>query len=236
VVIPDDKTRTGHPVLGILGGLGPAAGAEFFARFTAAWPAHSDQGHPKVLLWSDPTVPDRSAALLGRGPDPGQHLRSGVAFLRELGADVVAVPCNTAFGFLEPDQRLPDIVAITVAAAAARAEAGWLLATTGTCATGLYHRAAERGGLRLEVPEAATQSQVSAAIGQVKGGMPEQAGRTLGRLLSRVPPGCVPILGCTELSLAMRHVPDPPPAADSVQALADECVRLLRQASAAACA
>jgi aspartate racemase len=142
------------------------------------------------------------------------------------------VPCNTAFGFLQADRQVPDIVAITVAAAAARAEAAWLLATTGTCVTGLYHRAASRAGLDLKVPEGATQALVSQSIGQVKGGMPEQAGRTLARVFAVVPPGCVPILGCTELSLAMRFVPDPLPAADSVQALADECVRLMRPANA----
>jgi aspartate racemase len=227
VVTLDDVTCTDRPVLGVLGGLGPAAGAEFFARFTAAWPAGSDQQHLRVLLWSDPTVPDRSAALLGRGPDPGEQLRAGVAFLRELGADIIAVPCNTAFGFLEPDCQTPDIVAVTVGAAAARARVGWLLATAGTCGAGLYHRASARAGFRLHVPPEPVRVLVLQAIDQVKAGTLEQAGRSLASVLAGAPRDCVPILGCTELSLAMRFVPDPPPVVDSLQALADECVRLL---------
>jgi aspartate racemase len=228
VVILDDIVSTGHPVLGILGGLGPAAGAEFFARFTAAWPARNDQEHMKVLLWSDPTAPDRSSALLGCDADPSEQLRAGIALLRKLGAEIIAVPCNTAFGFLESDRRVPDIIAVTVAAAAARSHVGWLLATTGTCGTELYHRAAEQTGLRIAVPNHVVQALVTQTIDRVKAGAPEQAGPDLARVLAQVPCGYLPILGCTELSLAMRFVPNPPLVIDSLQSLVDECVRLLR--------
>ncbi|MGW3832505.1 aspartate/glutamate racemase family protein, partial [Streptomyces microflavus] len=59
-----------RPVLGILGGMGPLATADFYRRFVERTPADSDQTHLPVVMWADPAVPDRTAALLGEGPSP----------------------------------------------------------------------------------------------------------------------------------------------------------------------
>ena len=56
-------------VLGILGGMGPLAGAQFLLRLTLLTPGEQDQDHIPTVLWSDPRVPDRTAARLGTGPD-----------------------------------------------------------------------------------------------------------------------------------------------------------------------
>ena len=48
------------PFLGVLGGMGPMAGAAFMARLTALTEASSDQEHIPAILWSDPRVPDRT--------------------------------------------------------------------------------------------------------------------------------------------------------------------------------
>ena len=69
---------TGAPrTVGILGGMGPAATADFYARLVRATPAERDQDHLPVVVWGDPTVPDRVAALAGTGPSPASSRRPG---------------------------------------------------------------------------------------------------------------------------------------------------------------
>jgi len=56
-------------MIGVLGGMGPAATADFYQKIIRATPAKTDQEHLKVLIFSNPQVPDRTAAIRGEGPD-----------------------------------------------------------------------------------------------------------------------------------------------------------------------
>ena len=87
------------PLVGILGGMGPAATAYLYQRIIALTPARTDQEHLAVTIWADPSVPDRTEALLGVGADPTPTLVSGARKLREAGAELVAIACNTAHAF-----------------------------------------------------------------------------------------------------------------------------------------
>ena len=49
--------------LGIFGGMGPAASAEFVNRLVAQTPASCDQEHIPFVLWNNPQIPDRSTSL-----------------------------------------------------------------------------------------------------------------------------------------------------------------------------
>ena len=51
-------------VIGILGGMGPEATLGFFERIIAHTPATRDQEHLRVIIDSNPQVPDRTAAIL----------------------------------------------------------------------------------------------------------------------------------------------------------------------------
>ena len=51
---------SGVRVLGVLGGMGPLASAQFMLRLTLLTPAERDQDHIPAVLWSDPRVPDRT--------------------------------------------------------------------------------------------------------------------------------------------------------------------------------
>src|ERR1700744_1729887 len=86
-------------VLGVLGGMGPLASAHFMLRLTLLTPAKHDQEHIPAVLWSDPRVPDRTAARLGSGPDPLPWLLRGIHGLQSAGCGPIAIPCNTAHGW-----------------------------------------------------------------------------------------------------------------------------------------
>ncbi|MFI7633179.1 aspartate/glutamate racemase family protein [Nonomuraea sp. NPDC049400] len=223
------------PTLGVLGGMGPAAGAEFLRVFVRLWPARSDQEHPRVLLLSEPDIPDRTEALAGRQPDPTALIRSRLLLLNEWGANLLAVPCNTAFAFIDRfSHELPvpvvHPVRAAIAAASRRApEGAWLMATDGTVACGLYQKHAAEQEYDLLIPDSSAQAAVQRSLRAVKAGDLAEAARSLtiavGALRATRP---LPfLLGCTELSLAWQAAGDPGVAVDSLNVLAAECVRRL---------
>src|SRR5271163_2765301 len=83
-------------VLGVLGGMGPLASAQFMLRLTLLTPAERDQDHVPAVLWSDPRVPSRTQSTFTAAQDPLPWLLRGVAGLRHAGCGAIAIPCNTA--------------------------------------------------------------------------------------------------------------------------------------------
>lgn len=231
------STRT----LGVLGGLGPAAGAQFLTELAAAVPARRDQDHPRVLMLSDPSVPDRSRALLSGSEAPLVPLRAGLQTLVSWGADLLAVPCNTAHAFIDqfaPDLPVPlvHIVDATLRAAVrVDPDGAWLLATRGTIAAQIYQSAARSTGFTLLIPPDEVQVLVDDVIAAAKAGHFELAADQLlrcrdilRRRLDR------PLLAaCTEIPLAAAWARLPPSdAISSLRSLAEACVAELYPDSA----
>ncbi|MDO0911908.1 amino acid racemase [Streptomyces sp. DT2A-34] len=223
--------------IGILGGMGPLATVDFYRKVIDATPADIDQDHLPIVVWADPTVPDRSAALIGRGPDPTPWLVRGAHRLEAMGARVIATPCNTAHAFLDEVRttvRAPmlDMIAETVAEIRHHhpdVAAVGLLATTGTVRAGLCQRALEAAGLRVVVPGELSQGEaVTGAIRRIKAGdlgpapvslieraAEELAARGAGLLVA----------GCTELPLLLGDRNAGLPVVDPTAALARATVR-----------
>ena len=226
-------------LLGVLGGMGPAAGAEFLRLLTVLSHAARDQEHVPVVLLSDPQVPDRTEAILGRGDDPTPRLREDLLKLVSWGADLLAVPCNTAHVFIdrfadEIPVPLVHIVEETVAGAVAKnPSGGWLIATEGTLASGSYQERARRRDFTLYLPSAREQAEVNEVIRLVKANQPVEAGRRLRSvaeaLWERVE---VPILtACTETPLAYQAAGLPREmTVSSLEALARGALREFQKA------
>ena len=83
--------------LGILGGMGPQATQDFYQRILDRTDASCDQEHLPTLIWSDTSMPDRTAAILG-GDAEGcyRRLLDGARLLERGGCTALAIPCNTA--------------------------------------------------------------------------------------------------------------------------------------------
>ena len=64
--------------LGVLGGMGPAATAEFLRLLAEKAPADVDQEHPRMIVYSHTITPDRTTFILGKGPDPHNYIREGL--------------------------------------------------------------------------------------------------------------------------------------------------------------
>lgn len=215
-------------VVGILGGMGPAAGADFVRLFVAACAERMralglpvcDQAFPEHWLAQVP-VPDRSHAL--KHPEAGAHqpvepMLQAMGRLAALGARVVAIACNTAHawhGTLQ--QRFPQLevlhgvheVAADLASRGVR-DVG-LLATRGTYEAALYQDALSAQGIRCHVPSKDEQELLMQGIYEgVKAGDLPLAGNcftTVAQALARRHPLQALVMGCTEIPLALGPVP-----------------------------
>jgi aspartate racemase len=78
--------------LGILGGMGPAATVSFLEKVVRL----SGDNWPRIVLEMDPSIPSRTLAAMGKGPDCGPAIHAAIRGLEAQGADVIAVPCNSA--------------------------------------------------------------------------------------------------------------------------------------------
>ncbi len=56
--------------LGVLGGMGPLATADFLRKFVKKTQAGIDQEHIPVVLYGDCATPDRTASTVGTGASP----------------------------------------------------------------------------------------------------------------------------------------------------------------------
>lgn len=228
--------RAPRDTLGVLGGMGPLATAEFLRSLAVSAPATTDQQHPRVLLLSEPAIPDRTEAVLAGDDAPLPALESGLRTLARWGADLLVVPCNTAHVYLDRLRgRLPvpvmDIVDATLREAMRVSPAGgWLAASTGTVASGLYQRRARALGYRVLVPDGAHRDAIHAAAVRVKANDVADAGDELrGAMRSLWQRARLPMIAaCTELPIAFAAA-DLPPAmmVSSLDALAKACVRRL---------
>ncbi len=233
------RRRRTRRVLGILGGMGAAAGVRLYERVVALTPAADDAGHLEVVLLADPAVPDRTEAILGRGPDPGPRLEAGVRRLAAAGARTVAVACITAHHWLPRLRRAApvevlDAVAETIALLRREhrgARRVGLLATTGTLESGLFQRALAAAGRRCLVPDPGRQERL--VMGAVYGPQGLKAGRRepgRRRLLAAVErlreDGAeVVLLACSELPLVLGDRARGLPLVDPMEALARRAVR-----------
>lgn len=219
-------------MLGVLGGMGPLAGATFMQRLTLLTPVDRDQDHIPSILWSDPRVPDRTAARLAGGEDPLPWLLRGIRGLEAAGCGAIAIPCNTAHGWFEAMQAATRLPILHIVHAAGdellrlRIPPGpvGLLATSGTLAMRLYQdRLAARGHDCLVPSEEEMRRIVMPAIDLVKANRVSESYAPLAEMARRlIERGArAVVLGCTEIPLGIAAGPALPfPVADTIDALA----------------
>lgn len=238
--------RTAPRCLGVLGGMGPLAGAQFALRIAQLTPAGCDQEHIPLLLRNDPRIPDRSAAWVGGGPTPLPAMIRGIAMLQDAGADCIAIPCNTAhlwFDQLQAATRarllhIVEAVVLDLQRQGIDEGAIGVLGTRATLETGLYQRFLAESGYEPVVPARAdVLADCAASIAAVKANRLDEAFAPLARAIgSLAEDGArAVVLGCTELPLALpeaRRGEFTVVLTDSIEALAREAVRQFHPATA----
>ena len=225
---PNKKT------IGVLGGMGPEATVLFFQKVVELTPAHSDQDHLPMVIVNHPQIPDRTKAILGRGESPLPALKAGIAVLLKAGVEFVCIPCNTAHHYFPeivkscpvPVISLIDTVVQEALHAIPRLKRVGLLATRGTIAARVYHKAFLPHRVEVVTPEDWELNDLQSIIVRLKGGnRSTHAVQKMAEALSTKQIQGV-ILGCTELSLIASELHLPLPLIDSTEVLARRAVRI----------
>lgn len=218
-------------ILGVLGGLGPMATAYYLELMIKMTDAATDQEHLQSIVMNFPTVPDRTAFILGRSQEsPLEPMIALGRQLKTMGAHVIATPCITAHYFhkeLQEGIGLPMIHGIEcIARQLSRAgitRVG-LMATDGTVQSGIFQRQVEEYGMELILPDAEGQAAVMTLIyDQVKAGKePELKLFESVKQQLRGKGAQVVVLGCTELSMLKKENPLGSGILDALEVLAQE--------------
>jgi aspartate racemase len=239
--VPLERAAASPSVVGILGGMGPAATADFYAKLIAATPAGRDQDHLPVLIHAVPQIPDRVDAFMNGGPSPQATL---VRFARKLqagGVALIVMPCNTAHLWHETIARAVHVPVLHVvdsllealaerAASGARLRTIGLLATTATLRSKLYpdRAAAHQPALDWITPTDDDQERlVTPGIAAVKAGRFAEGRERLSEAARRlVAQGAQALVyACSEVPLVLPMEIAGAPAFDPTELLAHETVR-----------
>lgn len=220
-------------VVGILGGMGPMSTVDLMRMVTEKTPVRHEREHLRLLVDSRPQIPDRPAALFGMGPSPVPMLQESARLLEQWGAELLAIPCNTAHGFHADVQaavniQVLDMIGIVgreVARAFPKGTPVGLLSTTAAQRLRIFHDRMPE--VHLVVPEESVQEGlVAPAILQVK--LEDRFDEPRLKLLEAIealhPAPAAVIAGCTEVELAFQGAEGPVPIFRPMELLAQEIV------------
>ena len=200
--------------LGVIGGLGPLATAYFYERITDFTEISSEQEHLEILLYSRPSIPDRTAAILDKSaPSPLPGIIDTGRKLCAMGAEVIAMPCVTAHYFYDDyASAIPaELLHMPRETAAYLRQQGikrvGILATDGTVRSGVLESALAEQSITSILPLPGGQAAVMDLIyNYVKAGKVPDRRLFEGVAAELRAKGAeVLLLGCTELSLLKRQ-------------------------------
>lgn len=200
--------------LGIIGGMGPLATADFYMKLVLMTDAKQEFEHIHTIIDSDPGIPDRSAFIKTGVNDPTEFLVKSLKRLEESGAQIIAMPCNTAHYFydtLSANTKLDFINMIdeTIKHAlsiCSSTERIGLLATSGTYDSKIYEVSAIRSGFSLVVPPDHIKQQLMQLIYALKNGKTDQMEILKQEIYDYLDNQNLDawILGCTELPIILK--------------------------------
>ncbi|HYE82716.1 MAG TPA: amino acid racemase [Clostridia bacterium] len=197
--------------IGIIGGMGPLAAARLFERIIVLTKAGCDNEHIPLIIDNNTNIPDRTTHILHNGESPARELIKSAVRLESMGVDAIIIACNTAHYHYEEVAGAVKIPVINMIEETAKyirknypeAKCAGLLATEGTCKSGIYRRVFEKFGLGLVMPEPEEQQHIMDLIYDVKKYGedidPENTIKVVSSLRSRGAE--VLVLGCTELPI-----------------------------------
>ncbi|OWK32492.1 aspartate/glutamate racemase family protein [Sphingomonas mucosissima] len=222
--------------IGVLGGMGPAATINFMAKVLrhSQESAAREQDNVRLIVDSNPALPDRNAAIAGTGPSPAPGLAAMARGLHAAGAQVLAMPCNAAHAFADAvigATPLPFIHLVEETVGAVSREHGaarriGVLAANGAAEARLYERALEASALIPVVPDQAMRANFMNGIWQIKAGdLASGRSAVAAAAMQLIAEGAeVIIAGCTEVPLVIGPGDLPVPLIDSTDVLARRAV------------
>ena len=219
--------------IGIVGGMGPLAAVRLFDRIVERTDASHDSEHIRIFIDNNPSIPDRTEAVLHGGASPVPAVCESINTLQRCGADFILLACNTLHYFYDEIVRetgadVVNMIAETGKLMAARGitRVG-LLSTTGTIGGRVFEKYLNPLGITVLTPDLAGQETVMKLIYDgVKAGadkydttgfmnvareLRDRGAQTL-------------IAGCTDISVALERYSPDLEVTDALEVLAEAAV------------
>lgn len=231
-------------IIGVLGGMGPEATVDFFAKVVSLTPAHKDQEHLRIIIDNNPKIPDRTEAILTDNPKlivPA--LVETAQNLERAHADFIAIPCNTAHYFYDhiakavhiPVLHMIKEVAESVQRTLPNCKKIGMLGTSGTVRTNLYQKEMKGRGIEVIIPTPDLQKNVMDSILLIKSGSGKDKAKAelkrIGNILLDQYKAEGIILGCTDIPVVIGKADFSVPVFDSNLVLAEATVEMARPGS-----
>ncbi len=200
--------------IGILGGMGPLATADLFRKIITLTDAESDNEHIEIIVENNTKIPDRTDYIINNGEDPTKYMIKSAIRLEMMGVDVIVMPCNTAHYFYDEIVKYIDIPFMHMIVETAKQTKKLyphikkigLLATKGTCKSGIYDKVFDEYNLELVKPRDEYQNYVTEIIYNIKRGKTDIDLKNFQSVLHELKKqgAEVFILGCTELPVVFQ--------------------------------
>ena len=222
-------------IVGVIGGLGPEATLDFFAKVLAKTQAATDQEHLHLIINNRPDVPNRNEAVAGTGPSPGPALAENARSLAAAGADFLVMVCNAAHAFQEDITSAVALPFVSIIDETVRAtleqvpeiKKVGVLGSSGCLDARLYQDAFAERGVSTLVPEGEKHDTFMQLLYCIKGGDKGAEVKTEMRQLANalVDEGAEAIIaGCTEVPLVLFADDLAVPLVNSTDVLVDSTV------------
>lgn len=218
--------------VGVLGGMGPAATAEFFHLLVKyaqeLYGADQDTDFPAMFVYNLPLYGFDETGISDAELVKTQ-LVAGIKELSKFECGLISIPCNTVHVFLEEMQAATPVPIVSIIEAVvdetALLECGkvGILSSETTRTTGLYESAFKRRGIEYISVSESEQKSINETIHHVMSGRQGEADTAnLLSICSRMEAAGAEafVLGCTELPLAFNQTDIRLPIVSSLDALA----------------
>jgi len=200
-------------LLGIIGGMGTQATASFYEKLHSFQTVTAEQEYIDLLLYSIPSIPDRTAFILGQSVDsPLDKLVETIHLMETANVSCIAIPCATSHYFYDKLVQATSVPIINMLDETAKyaADCGvkkvCLLATDGTIKGRVFSSAFEKYNIDVSVPPNPVQLKIMKIIYDIKRGATATPGAIEAISEQSLTDGVqAVVLGCTELCIHAKQ-------------------------------
>ncbi|MEG2786372.1 MAG: amino acid racemase [Romboutsia sp.] len=219
--------------VGIIGGMGTVATIDLFNKIVLETNAKSDKEHIHILIDNNTQIPDRTSFILGKGEDPTNEILKSAKNLEKIGADFLAIPCNTAHYFYETIKLNVKIDILNMIEETAKSiklnkiDKVGLLATTGTIKASVYESIFSKYDIEIITPNYYGQRVIMDFIYGIKEGKVNFDKEAIINVFEYFKEHNISnvILGCTELPVGVSMLGIEGDFIDPTSILAKVCVK-----------
>jgi aspartate racemase len=223
--------------IGILGGMGAAASADFYTRLVSLaqhrYGAEQDYDFPAMFLYNLPLVGFDETGFVDV-EQVKKQLVAGVQKLEQAGSDFIVIPCNTVHYLYADMQQAVSVPILSIVEVVAQAveKAGLrtvgLLGSESTKKYHLYESVFTKKEVATITTTDAEQVEINKIILKIiSNSQTAKETQVLLSIISRYATEGVEgvVVGCTELPIAITQKDTVLPLFDSTQLLAEETLR-----------